>query len=133
MLGTTQTFPEIRSRGMSGKTPAKNNFSMFHCSGQDHGDPPKNPCMGTFSTKPYSHPQFPKHETANFVSFTHTNAPHMCQDQLVALLEASVEWMVSLIPSGQIIATLHDLTPNGGLVGEIRLFQGKSIALRRIL
>ena len=48
----------------------------------------------------------------------------MCQDQLVALLEASVEWMVSLIPSGQIIATLHDLTPNGGLVGEIRLFQG---------
>jgi len=58
----------------------------------------------------------------------------MCQDQLVALLEASVEWVVSLIPSGQIIATLPpDLTPNGGLVGEIRLFQGKSIALGRIL
>ena len=26
--------------------------------------------------------------------------------------------------SGQIIATSHDLTPNGGLVGEIPLFQG---------
>ena len=28
--------------------------------------------------------------------------------------------------SGQIIATSHDLTPNGGLVGEIPLFQGNS-------
>ena len=27
-------------------------------------------------------------------------------------------------PSGQIIATSHDLTPNGGLVREIPLFQG---------
>ena len=27
--------------------------------------------------------------------------------------------------SGQIIATSHDLTPNGGLVREIPLFQGK--------
>ena len=26
--------------------------------------------------------------------------------------------------SGQILATSHDLTPNGGLVGEIHLFQG---------
>ena len=26
--------------------------------------------------------------------------------------------------SGQIIATSHDLTPNGGLVREISLFQG---------
>ena len=26
-------------------------------------------------------------------------------------------------PSGQIIATSHDLTPNGGLVREIPLFQ----------
>ena len=26
--------------------------------------------------------------------------------------------------SGQIIATSHDLTPNGGLVREIHLFQG---------
>ena len=28
------------------------------------------------------------------------------------------------IQSGQIIATSHDLTPNGGLVREIPLFQG---------
>ena len=28
--------------------------------------------------------------------------------------------------SGQIIATSHDLTPNGGLVREITLFQGNS-------
>ena len=28
------------------------------------------------------------------------------------------------ILSGQIIATSHDLTPNGGLVREIPLFQG---------
>ena len=30
----------------------------------------------------------------------------------------------SVIISGQIIATSHDLTPNGGLVREIPLFQG---------
>ncbi len=30
----------------------------------------------------------------------------------------------SHIKSGQIIATSHDLTPNGGLVREIPLFQG---------
>ena len=30
------------------------------------------------------------------------------------------------IYSGQIIATSHDLTPNGGLVREIPLFQGNS-------
>ena len=29
-----------------------------------------------------------------------------------------------VILSGQIIATSHDLTPNGGLVREITLFQG---------
>jgi len=29
-----------------------------------------------------------------------------------------------MISSGQIIATSHDLTPNGGLVREIPLFQG---------
>ena len=32
--------------------------------------------------------------------------------------------MLCTIPSGQIIATSHDLTPNGGLVREIPLFQG---------
>ena len=31
---------------------------------------------------------------------------------------------MSLISSGQIIATSHDLTPNGGLVREFPLFQG---------
>ena len=31
-------------------------------------------------------------------------------------------WLVHF--SGQIIATSHDLTPNGGLVKEIPLFQG---------
>ncbi len=31
---------------------------------------------------------------------------------------------VGLQKSGQIIATSHDLTPNGGLVREIPLFQG---------
>ena len=30
----------------------------------------------------------------------------------------------AIIGSGQIIATSHDLTPNGGLVREIPLFQG---------
>ena len=30
----------------------------------------------------------------------------------------------ALIKSGQIIATSHDLTPNGGLVREFPLFQG---------
>ncbi len=34
-------------------------------------------------------------------------------------------WVVFMyIVSGQIIATSHDLTPNGGLVREIPLFQG---------
>ena len=31
-----------------------------------------------------------------------------------------------IITAGQIIATSHYLTPNGGLVRETRLFQGKS-------
>ena len=34
------------------------------------------------------------------------------------------EFFFSLISSGEIIATSHDLTPNGGLVREIPLFQG---------
>ena len=32
--------------------------------------------------------------------------------------------LVMFNESGQIIATSHDLTPNGGLVREIPLFQG---------
>ena len=32
--------------------------------------------------------------------------------------------MIDIDRSGQIIATSHDLTPNGGLVREITLFQG---------
>ena len=43
---------------------------------------------------------------------------------------ANVWQMCSDVPlkvhcSGQIIATSNDLTPNGGLVSEIPLFQGK--------
>ena len=40
----------------------------------------------------------------------------------MALIEAS--WPPNTMCSGQIIATSHDLTPNGGLVREIPLFQG---------
>ena len=34
------------------------------------------------------------------------------------------EGLLGMHESGQIIATSHDLTPNGGLVREIPLFQG---------
>ena len=35
-----------------------------------------------------------------------------------------INWIVRVYISGQIIATSHDLTPNGGLVREIPLFHG---------
>ena len=40
--------------------------------------------------------------------------------------DVNVKWNFENPPhsSGQIIATSHDLTPNGGLVREIPLFQG---------
>ena len=45
--------------------------------------------------------------------------------------DVPAEWnkcMIHIVTycSGQIIATSHDLTPNGGLVREITLFQGNS-------
>jgi len=41
------------------------------------------------------------------------------------LLFVTAEWAV--YNSGQIIATSHDLTPNGGLVRDIPLFQGNLV------
>ena len=43
------------------------------------------------------------------------------------ITKSTTTWMsqeVRIKGSGQIIATSHDLTPNGGLVWEIPLFQG---------
>ena len=40
------------------------------------------------------------------------------------LYQDSLEVQQSMDDSGQNIATSHDLTPNGGLVREIPLFQG---------
>ena len=41
---------------------------------------------------------------------------------LAGVMSSSTSWWFQI--SGQIIATSHDLTPNGGLVREIPLFQG---------
>ncbi len=43
---------------------------------------------------------------------------------LLSLVDGFLFWiLLASILSGQIIATSHDLTPNGGLVREIPLFQ----------
>ena len=50
---------------------------------------------------------------------------HSCLrwDWVILMNEKFAQWCKP-ITSGQIIATSHDLTPNGGLVREIHLFQG---------
>ena len=48
--------------------------------------------------------------------------PASLDDDLVSQLASPINFTWNL--SGQIIATSHDLTPNGGLVREIPLFQG---------
>ena len=57
---------------------------------------------------------------------------HLIGDRLIPLASSFEFTLPSIImevkngsiQSGQIIATSHDLTPNGGLVREIPLFQG---------
>ncbi len=46
-----------------------------------------------------------------------------CQDSRITEERERSE-SITVKESGQIIATSHDLTPNGGLVWEISLFQG---------
>ena len=48
------------------------------------------------------------------------------QTELLDESSISPQWISFFVPwdsSGQIIATSHDLTPNGGLIREIPLFQ----------
>ena len=59
-------------------------------------------------------------------SWMESPKPKKTQNQMIG--GPSCGWVYVLHPpdlvSGQIIATSHDLTPNGGLVREIPLFQG---------
>ena len=48
----------------------------------------------------------------------------MCHLRLLSAQGKGVRPFELLIQAGQIIATSHDLTRNGGLVREIPLFQG---------
>ena len=49
---------------------------------------------------------------------------YSCEVILWPIVTTPLQFVRSLIGSGQIITTSHDLTPNGGLVREFPLFQG---------